>query len=343
MTIGEKIRELRREAGITQEALAERLRVSYQAVSKWETNAALPDIGLIVPIAEFFGVTTDTLFGLDGKSQAEEVKKIEEESARLAMCEKYGEQFALWRDAAEKYPNNLRCLAYFSRMLHRESKNKERCAEERANMGMRAIELAKRAARDSTDTFLKYSSIQILVLEYGDETKPYHDEKKAAEYAASAASFWVCREVLLPHALSGSAARRANENNVILFAVKLCAILESLGKGSKAGEIQALESCLEIWKAIFYDENYLAYHQKIWKINMRLAELYAETKRKDKAFEHLEKARFHAEKCDAFKGGEMYTSIFTDMLSGEKSFGGDAVKEFTKRSGSGIFEFERKP
>ena len=57
--LGEKIRELRKQRGITQEKLAERLGVTFQAVSKWENGATMPDVLLIPAIASFFGVSTD--------------------------------------------------------------------------------------------------------------------------------------------------------------------------------------------------------------------------------------------------------------------------------------------
>ena len=62
MTIGEKIRELRKGANLTQEALAAALNISYQSVSKWEAGAASPDISHLVPLANIFGVTLDELF-----------------------------------------------------------------------------------------------------------------------------------------------------------------------------------------------------------------------------------------------------------------------------------------
>ena len=61
--IGEKIKELRKRDGITQEQLAEILCVTNQAVSKWESENDYPDIEYIVPIADYFKVTTDYLFG----------------------------------------------------------------------------------------------------------------------------------------------------------------------------------------------------------------------------------------------------------------------------------------
>ncbi len=60
--IGQNIKKLREHAVVTQEQLAEALFVSYQAVSKWETGAAVPDTMMLPKIAEFFGTTIDELF-----------------------------------------------------------------------------------------------------------------------------------------------------------------------------------------------------------------------------------------------------------------------------------------
>ncbi|MBQ7322404.1 MAG: helix-turn-helix domain-containing protein [Clostridia bacterium] len=62
LNIGNNIRQLRQRNGLTQEQVAERLGVSYQAVSKWENNANTPDIVLLPEIAELFGVSIDALF-----------------------------------------------------------------------------------------------------------------------------------------------------------------------------------------------------------------------------------------------------------------------------------------
>lgn len=59
MQISETLLSLRNARGLSQEALAEALDVSRQAVSKWETGAALPDVDKIIQLSEFYGVTTD--------------------------------------------------------------------------------------------------------------------------------------------------------------------------------------------------------------------------------------------------------------------------------------------
>lgn len=62
MIIGENIKALRESLGMTQEKLAEKLNISYQAVSKWETSQSVPDTMMLPVISEIFGVTIDELF-----------------------------------------------------------------------------------------------------------------------------------------------------------------------------------------------------------------------------------------------------------------------------------------
>ena len=69
MSFGKVLRELRKDANMTQEQLAQKLAISPQAVSRWETDFAMPDISLIVPIAEIFEVSTDVLLGHDDKKE----------------------------------------------------------------------------------------------------------------------------------------------------------------------------------------------------------------------------------------------------------------------------------
>lgn len=61
MTIGEKIAYLRMTRNISQEALAEKISISRQSVSKWEMNQALPQIDKIMMLCELFGITADEL------------------------------------------------------------------------------------------------------------------------------------------------------------------------------------------------------------------------------------------------------------------------------------------
>ena len=61
MTLGEKILDLRRKNGMSQDTLAEKLEVSRQAISKWERDEAMPETDKIVRLAQLFSVSTDYL------------------------------------------------------------------------------------------------------------------------------------------------------------------------------------------------------------------------------------------------------------------------------------------
>lgn len=61
MTFAEKLKSIRKQAGMSQEQLAEKLGVSRQAVTKWETDAGIPDIGNIMTISALFDISIDEL------------------------------------------------------------------------------------------------------------------------------------------------------------------------------------------------------------------------------------------------------------------------------------------
>ena len=61
LKIGRYIQRLRKAAGLTQKELAEKLNISFQAVSKWENGDALPDTGLLLPLCDALGTTADKL------------------------------------------------------------------------------------------------------------------------------------------------------------------------------------------------------------------------------------------------------------------------------------------
>lgn len=73
MTIAEKIKELRKDISMTQEDLAEKLNVSRQTISKWETSVTIPDADNIVAISKLFNITTDEL--LDYRVETVQKKK----------------------------------------------------------------------------------------------------------------------------------------------------------------------------------------------------------------------------------------------------------------------------
>ena len=74
MTIGDRLLKLRKERNLSQEELANVLDVSRQTISKWETNQSMPDFDKIVPLCNYFNITTDEL--LTGKENIVEANSI---------------------------------------------------------------------------------------------------------------------------------------------------------------------------------------------------------------------------------------------------------------------------
>lgn len=80
--IAQNIIELRKEAGLTQLELAEKLNYSDKAVSKWERAESLPDIGVLKQIADMFNVTVDYLLKSDHTSEREQAARISRRKQR---------------------------------------------------------------------------------------------------------------------------------------------------------------------------------------------------------------------------------------------------------------------
>ncbi len=76
MELGKKIKSLRTQKGVTQDVLAEKLGVTYQAISKWENEQTMPDISLLPAISIYFGITIDELFEMSDESQLERIQNM---------------------------------------------------------------------------------------------------------------------------------------------------------------------------------------------------------------------------------------------------------------------------
>ena len=151
-TMGKIIKALRRERGLTQEELAAAVGVTAQAVSKWENETGLPDISQVVPLANFFGVKTDVLFGLDPKGAEAAVQKaaaVEKEKDYSAE-----ESVGLWNDLLKQYP---KCASARFRLAGAYLK-----LQKYAN----AAEQLERILEESTDEILRMKTLDMLCFSY---------------------------------------------------------------------------------------------------------------------------------------------------------------------------------
>ena len=105
INIGNKIRELRKKKGITQEALADTLSVSPQAVSKWEMGLTYPDMSMIPVLAGFFEVSLDILFDYNVREIKAKIQKIIDDAWKYFFDDtvKYIE---IMKSALREYPGS---------------------------------------------------------------------------------------------------------------------------------------------------------------------------------------------------------------------------------------------
>ena len=170
MNIGAKIKMLRGEKKVTQEALAEYLHISSQAVSKWETGASSPDIDMLPKLAIFFETSLDNLLDFDQSRLNATIEELVTECGRQCRGDSAKEE-AFLRKALEKYPNNdilLNCLLETLQRLNH-TRDHERSAE--------IIEIGERVLACTKDDEVKLDVLRIMA-----ETYHQMGEQAMAEY-----------------------------------------------------------------------------------------------------------------------------------------------------------------
>ncbi len=153
MNIGNKIRELRKLRGITQEQLAESIGLSFQAISKWENNIALPDITLAPVLASYFGVSMDELFDFNLKEIECAVKDITNNAYKYRESNP-PESRRILEEGLKKYPENDILLNNLLYVLNYSEKPDE------------TISIANKLIEKTDQSDVKYDALRFLAYAY---------------------------------------------------------------------------------------------------------------------------------------------------------------------------------
>lgn len=105
MNIGEVIKKYRKEAGFTQEEMANRLGVTTPAVNKWENGNSNPDIALLAPIARLLHISLDTLMSFHEKLTSSEIMEIIRELDTMFASDGFEKVYMLALEKIREYPN----------------------------------------------------------------------------------------------------------------------------------------------------------------------------------------------------------------------------------------------
>ena len=112
--IGKRIKELRKKNDLTQEKLADFLGVTYQAVSKWETGIASPDLSLIAPLTRLLRCTADELLGLSAPETDERKAYFDRECFEYWKKDDHDADYLIAKQAVEEYPDNFAYLNWLA-------------------------------------------------------------------------------------------------------------------------------------------------------------------------------------------------------------------------------------
>ena len=151
--LGEKIKSLRKQKNISQEVFANYLGLSFQAVSKWETGATMPDVTMIPAIASFFGVSTDELFDFNLYETEKQVDAIRHEAYRYRSGDPAKAEQIL-REGLQRFPGNDIILNNLLYTLDFRTRADE------------VISLCKTLIESTKDDSVKYDACRILAMCY---------------------------------------------------------------------------------------------------------------------------------------------------------------------------------
>lgn len=117
MNIGNKIKQLRQKAELTQEQLGTRLGVSAQSISKWETGITMPDISLLPLLSSELGVTIDEIFDLTAEQKLQRIERRLDIEAEFSDGV-FDEYKSFLQNMLEEYDDKRTILSMLARLYH---------------------------------------------------------------------------------------------------------------------------------------------------------------------------------------------------------------------------------
>ena len=315
MSFGKTIKKLRREREMTQEQLAEILSISPQAVSRWETDVAMPDISLIAPLCNLFNITSDELLEIHLAQKQEHIKAICDEAEKHLQRGYLDEARNILENGLKKYPDNIELIyqLMFLSFWQRNSTGDSKYIDE-------AIKWGEQILKRSTEDHQRHGAIQILCYVYRDAGRI--DE--AIKLAKSMPLLCESQECLLSRIYSGNKAYEAKQNEIYSLFQHLSHSLFSLQTKLDSGEwsytqeeYAALrDKRIALLNLFFENGDYGFYHTHLCDTHREQAFYYAKNNDDEKALKHLRSAAEHAIKFITSVDEERTSLVFRGMNRG---------------------------
>lgn len=312
--LGTKIRQLRHRDGRTQEVLAEALGVTSQAVSRWESGGSFPDMNLIPPIANYFGISIDELFGYTNQREIrieEMVRKIQERKWKQDV----DDTIAFARNALLEFPGNEKLMVCLASVLY--TAGYTRHGEHHLTDGegydvydtarhctysewKEAVSLYEKALPTMEDGELRRVAVGELTQLYVNMGQ----HEKALALADAAPGIYNTREYLRICACDGKERAQAQGNAVMAMlhasaALMIQGVLTAKENMTPGEKVRSINSAIGLFGAVCWDGNYGA-HNRLTARMYTLQSLYLWLDgNRDGAFDALDKALAHFRQFEA--------------------------------------------
>ena len=319
LKLGEKIRELRKQAGRTQEDLARALGVTCQAISRWEANGGYPDMEIMPAIANYFHVSIDELFGYHG----DRARKVDEIIDKIHSMQIEARGDDLWiedaidmlREGLAEFPQNEKLLILLAEVLASAGwrKHKEHLyydvegyirhdadLHQKNPYWIEAVKVCENLVGTVQDVTIKNRAIYVLVLLY----RNLGENKKAILYAQQMPSLASCKEMLLTASTDGREQAGYIGELLLLLADTLAeqtvyALVSNEKHFDSDLPIHKLQGVIGLFGLLCEDEHFGPYHKRLVELYLYLSRVQWERGYHDDAFVSLNKALKHARAYDA--------------------------------------------
>lgn len=290
MSFGSTIKKLRRSKELTQEELADILSISPQAVSRWETDAAMPDISLLPALCNFFGVTSDFLLGIDVARKKEQIKNILDQADKLSSRGYLTEARALLEDALKKYPDDYKILQSMINITFNQF-CRESDKAKRESFAEETILAGEKILKGCTEDDIRQTAIQILCLQYPECGK----RDKARELAMKMPSVYLSRECLLSSVEKGSRKHSVVMNEIFALLQILERDVVSFNTKLDSGEmaytaeerIVIRDKAIALIKLFFENGDYGFFNDPLQDAHIAQARAFAKKSNREMTLYHL--------------------------------------------------------
>lgn len=199
MSFGSTIKQLRKERNMTQDHLANLLCVTPQAISRWENNVAMPDISLLIPLANIFCVSTDTLLEVNVQKNEEHIRELVINAP--FFNETYGntltEKLDLYREKVRQFPESAELKESLIIILTMLETREGAFPDPAIHREMAAL----------TEDIIEAGGGSMGISHHQSQLvhfmKKLNNAERAEKVASDSVKMEACREMLLPSSLAG--------------------------------------------------------------------------------------------------------------------------------------------